>query len=258
MMAQGFMQGSIYRLREPLSWQRIYAIALSIAAHIALLALVVAYLPTDEIPAFDITDEALPVEFIMPVNQVNPPRSHPKRAEQKVQSTPSVKQVAQKMLPGLPSKIWNETASPAVPSNTPSQEMIGANNAMTLTVSGLVSGPSSAGNANVSGGNGETYGDDGSIEILRLKAKHSPSPDYPAISSRNAEQGVVVLLVKVGADGIPVEARILKSSGFARLDETTKKNILARWQFYPAMRNGMPIPAYILAKQVFVMEGRIH
>ena len=248
---------SMYRSREPLNWQRIGAVALSIAAHIALLACVMACLPAGEKPAFSYADEALPIEFILPINPVSPSPLHNDSSKRNAAMTSSISEPARKVRSVLPATIWKDVATPARQFSAMSVVSSDAHKPMLAAASGPASGTTAAGNGDNRGSQGSGNGD-GSIELLSLRAKYSPSPDYPAVSSHNAEQGIVILLVRVGADGIPVEASVVKSSGFPRLDETTKKNILARWQFYPAMRAGVPIPAYVLAKQVFVMEGRVN
>ena len=48
---------------------------------------------------------------------------------------------------------------------------------------------------------------------------HSSDPLYPAESRRRGEQGLVVLLVLVEADGQPSEIKLEQSSGHDRLDE---------------------------------------
>jgi protein TonB len=53
------------------------------------------------------------------------------------------------------------------------------------------------------------------------------------------EQGQVVYSVLIGADGLPVSARLVKSSGFDRLDDASLSAVM-RWRYTPGKRNGMP------------------
>jgi TonB family protein len=241
------MTQSIYRLHEPLRQQRIYAIALSLAAHIAVITWFTAYLPNNDLLADYYVDATVPVEFIMPIEPVNPERSSTRSTKQKTQAMPS------KSTPELPTKILKDIIIPANEHDSASTETTESTTMMigeTAVADDLGLGSEIGGD-----GNGDSN-DESPIKILNLKPKYSPPPDYPRLSSHNAEEGVVILLVKVGVDGIPIEAKILKSSGFPDLDENTRQNILARWQFYPAIREGVPIPAYVLAKQIYVMHGQ--
>jgi len=81
---------------------------------------------------------------------------------------------------------------------------------------------------------------------VSLSAEYAPAPNYPALSLRNGEEGTVLLLVSVGADGRPIDATIKKSSGYRDLDRNALKHVLATWRFHPAMFQGNPIPAMAL------------
>jgi protein TonB len=59
------------------------------------------------------------------------------------------------------------------------------------------------------------------------------------MSTRLAEEGTVVLDVRVGADGAPQNVRVKKSSGFERLDEAAREAVL-RCRFVPGKVNGVP------------------
>lgn len=67
----------------------------------------------------------------------------------------------------------------------------------------------------------------------------NPRPVYPPLSKRMGEQGQVVCSVLIGTDGLPVSARLVKSSGFDRLDEATLHAVM-RWRYTPGKRNGVP------------------
>jgi len=68
---------------------------------------------------------------------------------------------------------------------------------------------------------------------------NNPTPNYPAVSRRLGEQGVVVLSVLIGTDGLPQKVEVKKSSGFERLDRQAVDTVL-RWRFVPGTRNGVP------------------
>lgn len=67
----------------------------------------------------------------------------------------------------------------------------------------------------------------------------NPKPPYPALSRRLGEQGLVVHSVLIGVDGTAVSARLVKSSGFERLDQAAYQAIM-RWRYTPGKRNGVP------------------
>jgi protein TonB len=66
----------------------------------------------------------------------------------------------------------------------------------------------------------------------------NPKPAYPAISKRLGEQGKVVYSVLIGTDGLPISARLVQSSGFARLDEAAYAAVM-RWRYVAGKRNGV-------------------
>ena len=67
----------------------------------------------------------------------------------------------------------------------------------------------------------------------------NPKPQYPGISKRLGEQGQVVHSVLIGADGLPVSAHLIKSSGYDRLDQAAYTAVM-RWRYVPGKRNGVP------------------
>jgi len=67
----------------------------------------------------------------------------------------------------------------------------------------------------------------------------NPKPVYPGISKRRGEQGVVIHSVFIGTDGLPVSARLVKSSGFDALDQAALTAVM-RWRYSPGKRNGVP------------------
>ncbi len=64
------------------------------------------------------------------------------------------------------------------------------------------------------------------------------SPVYPSMSNRLGEKGMVVIKVLVGADGLPKQTRIGKSSGFDRLDQAAREALM-RCRFAPGKVNGV-------------------
>lgn len=73
-----------------------------------------------------------------------------------------------------------------------------------------------------------------------------PPIELPLASRRLGEQGTVWLRVRVGADGLPREVSLHRSSGHARLDEQALW-AMKRARFQPQTENGMPIEWIVVA-----------
>jgi periplasmic protein TonB len=66
-------------------------------------------------------------------------------------------------------------------------------------------------------------------------------PEYPPASIRQGEVGTVTLLVYVLPDGRVADAKVSRSSGFARLDAAAVREAKRAWRFLPATADGTPI-----------------
>ena len=88
----------------------------------------------------------------------------------------------------------------------------------------------------------------------RAIAATQTGPIYPAISRRLAEQGSVRLRLTIGTDGSVIDATIISSSGFPRLDEAAARWVRRNWRYEPAMRGDMPIQATTEATLTFRLE----
>lgn len=69
-------------------------------------------------------------------------------------------------------------------------------------------------------------------------------PPYPASSVRMGEEGTVVLNLYIRADGTVQEARVERSSGFAKLDQSAVRYAESNWRFLPAMQAGMAVAVW--------------
>jgi protein TonB len=76
-----------------------------------------------------------------------------------------------------------------------------------------------------------------SAEALGLNNK---APIYPQLSRKKKEQGTVLLLILVKADGTVGEIKLQTSSGYSRLDQAAKQAV-KHWQFQPAQQDGKNI-----------------
>jgi protein TonB len=77
------------------------------------------------------------------------------------------------------------------------------------------------------------------------------SDDYPPVSIRLAEQGLVKIKYLVQADGTVGECAVITSSGSSRLDDAACTMVKRRWRFTPATQKGMPVAEYLLAEVSF-------
>jgi periplasmic protein TonB len=82
----------------------------------------------------------------------------------------------------------------------------------------------------------------------------NPAPAYPSISKRMHEEGTVLLLVRVSANGEAERVQIKQGSGYARLDEVAVKTV-QQWRFVPARQGAEAITASVVVPIVFRLDG---
>ena len=78
---------------------------------------------------------------------------------------------------------------------------------------------------------------------MQLEYRTAPAPDYPRMALRRGITGTVLLQVLVGIDGRPLDVTVAKSSGNRELDEAARAQVLKRWSFQPATKNGQAVQA---------------
>jgi TonB family protein len=74
-------------------------------------------------------------------------------------------------------------------------------------------------------------------------------PDYPETAARAEAEATVDVVVDVGADGEVGDVQVVRWAGFG-LDETTLATV-RQLHFFPAMKNGTPIPMRVLLRYNF-------
>jgi TonB family protein len=74
-------------------------------------------------------------------------------------------------------------------------------------------------------------------------------PDYPASAGRADAEATVDVAVDVGADGEVSNIQVVRWAGFG-LDEVTVATV-RQLHFFPAMKNGAPIPMRVLLRYNF-------
>jgi len=82
----------------------------------------------------------------------------------------------------------------------------------------------------------------------------NPAPVFPRDAERDGEEGKVILLVKVGVDGVPLAVQIKTSSGWPRLDQAGLAAV-RRWRFVPAKSGDKAVVASVLVPLTFSLEN---
>ncbi|TCM35397.1 MULTISPECIES: energy transducer TonB [Novosphingobium] len=88
---------------------------------------------------------------------------------------------------------------------------------------------------------------------LSSKMIAADPPRYPVESRRKREQGTVVLMVILGADGSVADISVSKSSGFERLDKAALSAV-RRWKWSPTRRDGAAVMVRGLVEIPFVLQ----
>jgi protein TonB len=78
--------------------------------------------------------------------------------------------------------------------------------------------------------------------------------DYPAVSIRLVEQGVVKIKYLVQADGSVGDCQVAETSGHTRLDDAACTMVKKRWKFKPATQDGKAVATYQLADVRFQLR----
>ena len=88
---------------------------------------------------------------------------------------------------------------------------------------------------------------------VQLEYQNAAPPPYPRIAIIEGLQGTVFLEVLVDVNGKPIEVKIHKSSGHRVLDEAAKRQVLSRWTFRPATKDGHAVQAIGIVPVEFKM-----
>lgn len=91
------------------------------------------------------------------------------------------------------------------------------------------------------------------IEITAVEYLTPPVLNYPLASRRAQEQGQVHVRVLVDARGAPQQMSVIRSSDFARLDESALATVRAT-RFKPYTENGTPLPFWVVMPLVFELQ----
>jgi TonB family protein len=95
----------------------------------------------------------------------------------------------------------------------------------------------------------------GGVVLAPVPLADNPVPPDPAMSRRRGEEGLVVVRVRVRADGTAGGVSLAESSGHPRLDEAALAAV-AGWRFRPAERDGVAVDHDLEVPLRFVLRER--
>jgi protein TonB len=81
-------------------------------------------------------------------------------------------------------------------------------------------------------------------------------PPYPAADIRGGHEGSADVEVYVLPSGRVSEARIVKSTGFERMDQATIEEAVRNWRLMPATRDGEPVAQWYRLRVVFKLKNQ--
>lgn len=198
------------------------AIALNIAALMLLLVPVsapVAIAPPENTTVVSLDPPKPPPPPPPPIEEVTPPRPHTQTAPPVVRQQPTVEPP--------PPLVFETTSNVGLPPPTNTDTEIAKIDPPPPT---------------------------GPLATESLQYALAPPPTYPREALMAGAEGTVVLKVLVDVDGTPLEVEIQRSSGNRRLDDAAKRQVLRKWKFRPAMRDGRAIQVYGLVPVNFSLE----
>ncbi len=91
------------------------------------------------------------------------------------------------------------------------------------------------------------------IPASAIQYLEPPAPEYPRLSRRMGEAGMVVVRVYVDEAGVPRSVQLAQSSGFARLDEAALASVQSA-RFRPYTENGVPTAGWARIPIPFELE----
>ena len=86
-------------------------------------------------------------------------------------------------------------------------------------------------------------------------ASYIPRPEYTLSSRRNKEEGTVVFKISLNSKGDMINYKIIKSSGYKKLDKQAERSVKAA-KFQPALNNGKPVSSDFELKITFSLKDR--
>jgi protein TonB len=74
---------------------------------------------------------------------------------------------------------------------------------------------------------------------------NNPPPRLPEVARRKRHEGIVHLRAEVGADGLPDNVSVQRSSGFEELDAAAVETVRSKWKFVPARQGDRPVAGVV-------------
>ena len=100
---------------------------------------------------------------------------------------------------------------------------------------------------------GKGAGGSGESALAQPHYGVNPKPVYPLLARRMGAQGVVLLRVRVQQDGSVAVVELVRSSGFALLDEAATRTVRDSWRFIPARLDGVAVESWVEIPIQFVL-----
>jgi len=219
-----------------------YAVPLSVAAHVAVAAVVIIV----PLMATDVMPDPREVMLVVtgPAALPPPPPPPPARSSAPAATTPASRQAAPSDAPDSitpePETTITATGDSHVPGGLPDGVPGGLG-----VVSGMPALPAPPPPPSVT----RPVPVGGRIKIP-AKVLHVP-PVYPAIAQQARVEGVVIIEAVIGTDGRVKEARVLKSKPL--LDEAALAAV-RQWVFSPTTLNGVPVPVLMTVTVNFTLR----
>jgi periplasmic protein TonB len=87
------------------------------------------------------------------------------------------------------------------------------------------------------------------------RGRRTPNPVYPEAARAAGEEGVVVVRMRVGADGRVLDAEVVSGASSTRLRRAAL-DAVASWLFDPKIVGGRPVVSDVVRRFVFRLEDR--
>jgi periplasmic protein TonB len=84
---------------------------------------------------------------------------------------------------------------------------------------------------------------------------HNIPPRYPREAAIRHEQGAVTLLIHVNPTGAASSVDVVESSGYPVLDRTAQEAVM-RWHFNPEQKDGIPVASELPFRIIFGLDQR--
>jgi len=85
--------------------------------------------------------------------------------------------------------------------------------------------------------------------VIAPKAIYAPDPEYSEIAKKMNYQGMCVLSLIIGADGVPRDLKVIRAAGLG-MDVKAVQSV-STWRFQPGTKDGKPVATYATIQVVF-------